>query len=425
MRGRSPKLGHGRSPRLAPIRTATAVPALAAVVAVVAAGCGAGGSSSTAASVPTPVVAVANAHHSLVKWSKHLTLRVTHGTLSTVAVRTASGSTIAGSMNAARTSWRSSTTLVPKTKMTADVAYDDLAHSRHSTAVTVTSTDSKTHFHAQLSPGDGATVGIGQPVVVTLDHPVPASKQAEVEHALTVTTSPSVTGAWHWMSDQVLHYRGPHYWRTGTTITVSSDLAGIDLGHGVWGTAKKHSTSFTIGAAHISEADLATDVMKVYSNGHLIKTLPFSGGRSEYPTADGVHVALEKSQTVIMDSATVGIPKGSPGYYYEKVYWDVRISDGGAFVHAAPWSVGDQGHTNVSHGCINLSTANAEWFYNWARTGDVVDVYGGVRPPVLSDPGMSDWNLSWKKWLKGDADPTAAAKALHPKHTPHETEPGL
>jgi hypothetical protein len=40
-----------------------------------------------------------------------------------------------------------------------------------------------------------------------------------------------------------------------------------------------------------------------------------------------------------MDSATVGIPKGDPDYYYETVYWDTRISNGGMFVHAAPWSL--------------------------------------------------------------------------------------
>lgn len=30
------------------------------------------------------------------------------------------------------------------------------------------------------------------------------------------------------------------------------------------------------------------------------------------------------------------------------------------FVHAAPWSVAQQGSSNVSHGCINLSPDNAQ-----------------------------------------------------------------
>jgi hypothetical protein len=37
---------------------------------------------------------------------------------------------------------------------------------------------------------------------------------------------------------------------------------------------------------------------------------------------------------------------------------------------------------------------------------------------------MADWNLTWKQWLAGSADPSAAAKALHPL-LPHQGEPGF
>lgn len=43
-------------------------------------------------------------------------------------------------------------------------------------------------------------------------------------------------------------------------------------------------------------------------------------------------------------------------------------------MHAAPWSVNSQGFENVSHGCINLSTENARWFYDNAKIGDPVIV---------------------------------------------------
>jgi hypothetical protein len=164
--------------------------------------------------------------------------------------------------------------------------------------------------------------------------------------------------------------------------------------------------------------------MHVYNNGELIKTFPVSTGRDKYPTMDGVHVAIEKAKVVTMDSATVGIPKGDPDYYYEKVYWDVRISYSGEFVHAAPWSVGEQGSTNVSHGCVNLSTENAEWFYNWARRGDIVYVFNGVRPPSPTDGGTWDWNMPWKQWVAGGAAPSRAAKTLHAK-LPHEYQPAF
>jgi lipoprotein-anchoring transpeptidase ErfK/SrfK len=50
----------------------------------------------------------------------------------------------------------------------------------------------------------------------------------------------------------------------------------------------------------------------------------------------------------------------------------VRVTSGGVYVHAAPWSVAQQGSSNVSHGCINLSTDNAQWYYNQVNIGDPI-----------------------------------------------------
>ncbi len=128
-----------------------------------------------------------------------------------------------------------------------------------------------------------------------------------------------------------------------------------------------------------------------------------SAGRPKYPTTNGIHFTLEKAKTVIMDSATVGIPRDSPDGYYEKVHWNVRISNTGEFVHAAPWSVGSQGSANVSHGCINLSVVNATWFYKFSQRGDIVQVVGSPKRPDGWSLGVVDWNLSWSKWLSGSA----------------------
>jgi len=99
-----------------------------------------------------------------------------------------------------------------------------------------------------------------------------------------------------------------------------------------------------------------------------------------------------------MDSATVGIPRNSPDGYFEQVPFSVRISYGGAFVHSANWSVRDQGVRNVSHGCVNMSPADAEWFYGLAKRGDVVDVIHSTAKPDLWDPGTSDWNIRFADW---------------------------
>ena len=374
--------------------------------------------------LPPATLAVAHLHGKKVPVGRQLRLTVANGAFSTVAVKQRGSGRLHGSFNPTHTRWRSASIVGPSSRLRASVTYVDLSHTTLHKTLTLRTRSAKAHVNALLSPGGNAVVGVGSPVVVSFDRPIPTSKQAAVEAGLSVTTKPKVVGAWHWMSDQVVHWRPPTYWKPGTKVTVSSYLQNVKIARGEWGAVGHHSTSFKIGPSHISIVNQATHQMNVYDDGKLIKTFPVSTGRSQYPTMDGVHIALAKSPVVEMDSATVGIPKGSPGYYDETVYWDVRISNGGEFVHAAPWSVGDQGHVNVSHGCVNLSTTNAQWFFHWALNGDVVDVYNGVRPPESGDPGTADWNMSWKQWLAGDASPTAAAKALHPG-MPRLQEPGF
>src|SRR5204863_470559 len=156
------------------------------------------------------------------------------------------------------------------------------------------------------------------------------------------------------------------------SVSVTSD--------GYWGDSAR-SAELRIGHSHVSLVDVGRHIMTVRDDGRVVRTIPVSAGRDKYPTKSGVHIALSKAQMVIMDSATVGIPRNSPDGYYEKVYWDVRISDGGAFVHAAPWSVGAQGHRNVSHGCVNISTSEAIWFYNFSQRGDIVNIVNSGAAP--------------------------------------------
>jgi lipoprotein-anchoring transpeptidase ErfK/SrfK len=374
--------------------------------------------------LPAAVLHVDHLHHGRVHFAKPLRLHVANGVLSSVLISQPGQDPLVGHYNRSRTRWHSVTPLAPSLHLHAQISYLNLAQHTINRTLTIRTVAAKQHVNALLSPGEGNVVGVGSPVVVTFDRPVPTAKRAAVEAGLSVTATPAVVGAWHWMSDQEVHWRPPTYWKPGTKVVISSDLQGVNFGGGVWGAVGHHHTAFTVGDAHVSEVNIATHQMRVYNNGTLIKTFPVSTGRQSLPTMDGVHIAIEKSRVVQMDSATVGIPKGSPGYYNETVFWDVRISDGGEFVHAAPWSVAQQGHINVSHGCVNLSPTDAEWFFNWALRGDIVDVYDGIRPPSASDPGTADWNMTWKEWIDGGAAPSAAAKALTPR-LPHSYEPGF
>jgi lipoprotein-anchoring transpeptidase ErfK/SrfK len=109
--------------------------------------------------------------------------------------------------------------------------------------------------------------------------------------------------------------------------------------------------------------DVRTHRMKVTAGGRTLRVLPVSTGRERYPTTNGVHFVIEKSAVKLMDSSTVGIPRNSPGGYYQRVNWSVRISNSGEFVHAAPWSTGSQGRANVS----SARPAAATWSRSGAR----------------------------------------------------------
>ena len=143
------------------------------------------------------------------------------------------------------------------------------------------------------------------------------------------------------------------------------------------------------------------------------------GGRSWL--CEGVYLVLEQSPVVLMDSSTIGIPAGSSESYHKDVHWDTRVTWSGEYVHAAPWSVDEQGIANVSHGCTGMSTANAHWFYDTVRRGDVVQVVNsyGHRMETFSN-GFGDWNLSWDDWLKGSAlgRPVSTGAVSGPVSTP-------
>lgn len=252
-------------------------------------------------------------------------------------------------------------------------------------------------LHTTLNVGDGGVYGVGMPLIVQLSHPISTDRRAALLARLTVTTTPAVNGNWRWFSDSEVHWRPEVYWATGTKVSLGIDFTGFDAGDGVWGVDGR-TVKFAIGDAHLSTVDTVTHQMVVTNNGQVVRSFAVSTGVDDkYPTKSGIHVVNEKAQRVIMDSATVGIPVGSPDYYYEEVFWNVRISNSGEFVHAAPWSVGSQGYANVSHGCVNAAPTDAEWFYNFSQNGDVVQVSGSSEQ-LQPWNGYGDWQIPFSQW---------------------------
>ena len=251
-------------------------------------------------------------------------------------------------------------------------------------------------------------MGIGMPVIVTFD--VPVTNRAEFEKHMTVTSKPAQVGSWHWVSDTEVHWRPKTYWKRGTKVDVNLALNGVNAGNGIYGQLDRN-IHFSIGRDLIIKANVATDQMHVLLNGQVARTIPITGGKpGGFQTRSGVKLISEKDLSKRMDSATVGIDPNSPdGYDIPDVQFAMRVTNSGEFLHAAPWSVYAQGHYNVSHGCVGMSTENAHWLYDLADIGTPVEVTGSNRP-IEPNNGWTDWDMSWAKYRAGLRPQTYAAR---------------
>jgi lipoprotein-anchoring transpeptidase ErfK/SrfK len=338
----------------------------------------------------------------------HVSVSVADGTLTAVSVADPDGDTVVGALDPTSHSWDSSGALVPGTQYVVTATALSAGGTTTQASSSFTTAAAANVLGVKIAPLEGEVVGVGMPIIVYFSAAV--TNEAAVERALTVDSAVPVVGSWHWYGNKEVHYRPMQYWPAGDVVTLHANLKGIDAGNGVWGTENR-TLNFSIGASQISTVDAVTDKMTVVVNGVVARTMAVSTGRDKYPTTSGIHVVLDKAPSVIMNSATVGIPKGNPDYYYETVLWDVRISWSGEYVHSAPWSVSEQGRENVSHGCVNASPADAQWFYNLSRRGDIVTVTGTPRP-LESGNGWTDWNMSWAQWISGSALTSASGVAV-------------
>jgi lipoprotein-anchoring transpeptidase ErfK/SrfK len=325
-------------------------------------------------------------------WSAPLVMTARGGELLDVVAVGPADTVLSGDLDGTR--WTSTGTLLPSSTYTVTTTALDSAGEEHRQQHSIRTSDPEQVVTAALSPGDDVVVGVGTPIAVRLDTPVSDPDARErLEGRLSVETQPAVRGAWRWMHDKELHWRPAEFWPTGTQVSVEADLDRLPLPGGLWGSGTR-TAEFEIGDAVISTVDVAAHTMTVTRNGEVLRVLPASMGTPDNPTRGGTHLVLEKYASKVLDSDTVGLP----GEYETEVQSAVRLTYSGTFTHAAPWSVKDQGVRNVSHGCINLSPADAAWFYELARRGDVVHVVGTDVPPKLDDPGAADWNLSFEDW---------------------------
>jgi lipoprotein-anchoring transpeptidase ErfK/SrfK len=325
--------------------------------------------------------------------SAGITVTATRGTLTNVAVHTA-GDAVSGSLSQGGTVWHSQWALDVSQSYTVTATASRPGGGTVSSTSTFRTLMPTRTFTTEILEGYGQSYGVGMPIILYFSQPI--ADKAAVEQALQVATSKPVVGAWYWddpcnMAAACVYFRPRDYWPAGTVVSFTGHLNGVQGAAGMYGTHTLTQT-FDIGASLVAIGNTATHRTQIYENGDLLYDWPISSGRPGDATPDGSYLTIEKANPVQM----VG-----PGYSIS-VPWSVRFTFSGDYYHDAYWSVGEQGFENVSHGCVNLSPADAETYYNLAVPGDPITIVGSPQAGTW-DNGWTEWFLSWAQYLQGSA----------------------
>lgn len=228
---------------------------------------------------------------------------------------------------------------------------------------------------ASVLPSRGEIVGVAHPVQVTFNAPV--TDRDAAERAMEVHATPAMTGTIEWLDDSVAHWVPDHFWPAHSTIALSVGMWSTNFATGpaVIGVASISDHTFTVTIDGVPAGPTST-LPAPHHRPHWGEAgvFPASMGRPEYPTPVGTYTVLAKERSVVMDSSSVGIPVDAPDGYRLDVDYAVRITGRGLFVHSAPWAVNSLGYENVSHGCVGLSTEDAQWYFDTVDVGDPVIV---------------------------------------------------
>jgi lipoprotein-anchoring transpeptidase ErfK/SrfK len=345
---------------------------------------------------PPPTAHLTTDVHDAWPGTSPVTVSTDRGRLSQVDLTAQNGRAIAGHLAVDGRTWTSTSELPPTTtySLTARVSGTSAVGAATLTKTFTTGAPAAA-FTVDVTPWGQQVVGIGQPIIVRTNRTVTSAPQRQdTEAALQVKVNGQpATGAWHWVSGTELHYREQGFWPANSQITVTVGLHDVHLATGVWGTGDR-VVSFRTGRSLVMNIDDSTHQMTVTRNGTLVRTIPVSMGRPGYETRSGIKTIMSHERTVRMTSSSYG----GADYYDEIVHDAERLTNSGEYIHSAPWSVGDQGYRNVSHGCVNVSPENAAWLFTNTLIGDPVITSGTSRGMEPGNGTGADWDIPWSSW---------------------------
>jgi hypothetical protein len=132
---------------------------------------------------------------------------------------------------------------------------------------------------------------------------------------------------------------------------------------------------------------LAEQAVRVYDNGKLVRAFLVTTGQPDLPTPPGTWwVEGKKSPTEFKSTAPQNSPEWYPptpinfamqfhsnGYFLHDSWWRTQYGPGTNFPHIDPG--GTQYSIHGSHGCVNMSEADAQWLYNFVQVYTHVLIY--------------------------------------------------
>ncbi len=257
--------------------------------------------------------------------------------------------------------------------------------------------------HIKTLNSDGATYGVGMPVIAYFSAKLTSAKALQDATKATVNGKP-IQGAWYFEYSSANkgypvegHFRPQSYWAAHSKISISIPTKGLSAGKGL-AFDNSLTLGFAIGARNITTVDASTNKVTVTSDGKKLGTFPTSlgdplGRGGNKRTRRGIKVIMEKGRDISMRG---------PGYFDPHIKFTQRLTYDGEYLHAAPWNISNINRgINTSNGCTNLLPKDAEKLYGVLSVGDVVSYPNADGPKMQLGQGYGDWNLSWSQWRTG------------------------
>ncbi len=244
----------------------------------------------------------------------------------------------------------------------------------------------------RMVPVDGATYGVGMPVVAYFSQRFSSAKPLVAATSVTVSGKP-VHAAWYFEKSAKPgypvegHLRMRDYWPAHVDVHVTVAANAI---------TPATTVNFHTGARTIAVVEDAKHQMVVTSDDKSLGVFPVSLGTDSTPTGRGTKVIMAKQPSICLSG---------PGFHGCGIKYAQQLTFSGEYLIAAPWNAA-LGLRDTSNGCTNLTSADAEYLYRHLRVGDVVKYPDTTGPMMQVAGGLGDWNVPWAVWLKGGLIPT-------------------